>query len=136
MLARARSASSREDPSPQDQLDIRAFLRHLLAPSALCGPDDEASQRRMAHAATLLLTYKNADAPRLPPPEEYGPCPCIQFPACCGPLITTEINDAFWALVLISAHSVLRPRADVAEAPRGARADPERGGRKRRHDDR
>ena len=139
LLARARSASSEATPSPQAQQDIQAFLRHLLEPSALCRPADDACQRRLTHAVTLLLTYKNADAPRLPPPEEFGPSPCIQFPACREPVrpLADHINDAFWALVLVSAHSVLRPRADEAEAPRGVRHARVRECRKRgRHDDR
>ena len=134
LLARARLASSAEPPPPFASEDVEAFLQHLLAPSALCTSGDEACCRRMTHAATLLITYQNVDASRLPPVEEFGPLPCIRFPNCSNPVRPTagSIDEAFWAAVLISGHSVLRPRADEAEAPVGVRrVNPERGCRKR-----
>ena len=128
MLARARLASTAEPPPPFASEDVQAFLRHLLEPSALCRPGDSAHCRRMTHAATLLITYQNVDAPRLPPADEFGPLPCIHFPNCSIPVrpLAATIDDAFWAAVLISGHSVLRPAvlaagADEAEAPAGVR---------------
>ncbi len=140
MLARARFASAAAASSPYAETDIQAFLHHLLDPAALCRPADATGRRRLLHAATLLLTYLNEDAPRLPPADEFGDLPCIHFPCSGTPVrpLAGTIDSAFWACVLNSAHSVLRPRADEAEAPVGARRNPVRHCRtgKRRRDDR